>query len=154
MTFLFIRDFFRAVSPRRIAKPLLTYNCFWSQTANAAKDSMCSPLQVSYLVLDEAQGSSAAHPSLSCYLQPNTPFSFRASQPNTVLRAQGFATFCKPALFLGLRVLQHSFQGFGFCNPTLLLALGLRNPTRFLGLRVLQPNTPFRDQGLATQHSF
>ena len=35
-------------------------------------------------------------------------------------RASGFAT-------------QHSFKGSGFCNPTLLL-----------GLRVLQPNTPFR----------
>ena len=61
-------------------------------------------------------------------------------------RVQGFAT-------------QHSFWGLGFCNPTLLLGLkvlqpnipfrasGFCNSTFLLGLRVLQPNTSFRAQG-------
>ena len=55
-------------------------------------------------------------------------------------RVQGFAT-------------QHSFWGLGFCNPTLLLGLkvlqpnipfrasGFCNSTFLLGLKVLQPNT-------------
>ena len=58
-------------------------------------------------------------------------------------RVQGFAT-------------QHSFWGLGFCNPTLLLGLkvlqpnipfrasGFCNSTFLLGLRVLQPHTPLR----------
>ena len=45
-------------------------------------------------------------------------------------RVQGFAT-------------QQSFWGLGFCNPTLLL-----------GLKVLQPNIPFRAMGVATPHFF
>ena len=61
-------------------------------------------------------------------------------------RVQGFAT-------------QHSFWGLGFCNPTLLLGLkvlqpnipfrasGFCNSTFLLGLRVLQLNIPFRAQG-------
>ena len=58
-------------------------------------------------------------------------------------RVQGFAT-------------QHSFWGLGLCNPTLLLGLrvlqpnipfrasGFYNSTFLLGLKVLQPNTSFR----------
>ena len=61
-------------------------------------------------------------------------------------RVQGFAT-------------QHSFWGLGFCNPTLLLGLkvlqpnipfrasGFCNSTFLLGLKLLQPNTSFRAQG-------
>ena len=61
-------------------------------------------------------------------------------------RVQGFAT-------------QHSFWGLGFCNPTLLLGLkvlqpnipfrasGFCNSTFLLGLKVLQPNTSFRAPG-------
>ena len=64
--FLLSRDFFRALSPGRIPKPLLAYNFFRPQTANAVKYSTCSPLEASRLAFDGAPGSSATHPSQSC----------------------------------------------------------------------------------------
>ena len=139
---LLSRDFFRAVSPGRIPKPLLTYNFFRPQAADAVKYNICSPLEASGPAPDEARSSSATHPSQSCSPQQPMETFARNKQSSiyTPFRAEGFATqhspflgFCNPTFLWGLR----------FCNPTLLLGLLFCNPTLPIGLSVLQPNAPF-----------
>ena len=73
-------------------------------------------------------------------------------------RVELFGALFRARLFFGWGGWRR-LELYHFCtlrqeNVDLLTSSSLCNPTLLIGLRVLQPSTRFRAEGVATQHSF